>query len=131
MPFVYLLFCRLAILTFDGMCITESLRYMTQFDEVWGYCDNGHQRKPLVANQVIAFVLKGVTSKWKQPIGFFLVRNNFSSIELATLIQEAITQAYDVEINVVAVICDQEVHHQMLAKDLIDEDSSFKHSKNK
>ena len=53
--------------------IKKSLVYNAEKDIVEGYEDFGTMgRTKYVANHAIAFVVRGLISKWKQPVGYFL-----------------------------------------------------------
>ena len=64
---------RFATLGFDGMALTEALRFHEHLDQVVGYEDLGSLgRTKKVANQGLAAVLRGVRGTWKLPIGYLL-----------------------------------------------------------
>ena len=60
--------CRVAILTFDAISIDQALKLNVAMDEVDGFVDFGgtHGRRGLVASNVLVFMLKSATTKWKQ-----------------------------------------------------------------
>jgi len=59
---------RVVILTFDAMAIDPTLRLNMAKDEVDGFIDLGpdHGRRAIVASNVLAFMVRSVTTKWKQ-----------------------------------------------------------------
>ena len=60
-----------------------------------------------IANHVIAFVVRGLASKWKQPLGYFLSSGPIKSTILKSLTKECIGKLEKMGLNVVAILCDQ------------------------
>ena len=52
-------------------------------------------------------IVKGLASKWKQPIGYFLSAGPIKASVLQTLTKSCITKLQAIGLNVVALICDQ------------------------
>lgn len=71
-----MIICRVVILTFDAMAIDGALRLNKAKDEVDGFIDLGkdHGRRAIVASNVLAFMVRSVTTKWKQVSGSYLLR---------------------------------------------------------
>ena len=60
-------------LVFDEMSIKQALLYNEKRDTIEGFEDFGFIGKTkYIANHAIAFVVRGLASKWKQPLGYFL-----------------------------------------------------------
>ena len=57
-----------------------------------GLEDYGFTRGQGVANHATVFMIRGLTTKWKQPIGYFLSNGTIKSDKLKTLVIEAIRQ---------------------------------------
>lgn len=57
---------RVVILTFDAMAIHKFLRYNQQSDEVDGFVDFGKTREQVVSSNALVFMIRSMTSKWKQ-----------------------------------------------------------------
>ena len=96
---------RNVALVFDEMSIKEGITYNTRRDIVEGFGLAGQTR--FLANHAIAFIMKGLASKWKQPIGYFLSAGPIKASVLQTLTKSCITKLQAIDINVVALICDQ------------------------
>ena len=60
-----------------------------------------------IANHAIAFVVRGLASKWKQPLGYFLSSAPIKPTVLKSLTKECIAKLEKTGFNVVAIICDQ------------------------
>ena len=60
-----------------------------------------------VANHSLAFVLRGLASKWKQNIGYFLSSGPMSGNNLQSLIHDAIEKLAAIGLSVKCVIYDQ------------------------
>jgi len=64
---------KLCVLTFDEMSVKTALRYDTVNDQFVGLEDygNGCRGKGL-ANQALVVMIRSLTSKWKQAVGYYL-----------------------------------------------------------
>ena len=99
---------RNVALVFDEMSIKEGLTYNTGRDIVEGFEDFGLAGQTrFLANHAIAFIVKGLASKWKQPIGYFLSAGPIKASVLQTLTKSCITKLQAIGLNVGALICDQ------------------------
>ena len=64
---------RNVALVFDEMSIKQSLVYNEGTDSVEGFEDFGNLGQTrYTTNHATAFMVRGLASKWKQPIGYFL-----------------------------------------------------------
>ena len=64
---------RFVSLVFDEMSIKDGLVYNEMKDQIDGFEDFGHLgMTKYIANHDTVFVVQGLASKWKQPIGYFL-----------------------------------------------------------
>ena len=64
---------RNVALVFDEMSIKQSLVYNEGTDSVEGFEDFGNLGQTrYIANHATAFMVRGLASKWKQPVGYFL-----------------------------------------------------------
>lgn len=112
---------KFCTLSFDGMALKAALRYDTIRDRIVGFEDCGAYaggRTAEVANEFIAVWLKGACSKWKQPIGHYLVRNSLGGSRLPQMISESLAAATRMGLNVCAVVCDQEASQWKCLKSL-------------
>ena len=82
---------KLCVILFDEMSIKESLSYDIAEDSVVGVEDfGGGHKSSCVANHVGVFMLKGLVSSWKQPLGYFLTSGPMKAPLLRTLLLDAV-----------------------------------------
>ncbi|KAF0722620.1 Uncharacterized protein FWK35_00027879, partial [Aphis craccivora] len=87
------------------MSIKKYLEYSKYLDVVEGYEDLGHkERKDKLASQALVFIARGLYSKWKLPLAYFLSASSTRGLELKNLINDI---ALEIGLIVTAVICDQ------------------------
>ena len=90
------------------MSIKQGLVFNESQDTVEGFEDFGTLGKTrYIANHAIAFIVRGLASKWKQPFGYFLSSGPIRSKMLQSLTKACITKLTEVGLNVVALVCDQ------------------------
>lgn len=106
---------RVCILLLDEMSLKSALSYDTSRDVIVGFEDYGHlgTGKEL-ANSALVFMVKGICSKWKQPIGYFLAHNTTSADKLKLLVLNAIEKLANIGLSVRVVICDQGATNQQM-----------------
>ena len=106
---------RVCVLLLDEMSLKSGLSYNTSKDVIIGFEDYGHlgTGKEL-ANSALVFMVKGLCSKWKQPIGYFLAHNTTSADKLKPLVQSAIEKLANIGLSVRVVICDQGATNQQM-----------------
>ena len=93
---------------FDEMALKTGLTYNTALDKVEGFEDFGCVGPTkFVANHALAFMARGLNSKWKQPLGYFLSSGPISAATLQTLTRNCIRKVKGVGLNVKLLICDQ------------------------
>ena len=99
---------RNVALVFDEMSIKQGLVYNTGKDIVEGFEDFGQLGQTrYIANHAIAFMVRGLASKWKQPVGYFLSSGPIKATILQSLTKMCISKLEATGLNVVALICDQ------------------------
>ena len=95
-------------LVFDEMSIKQGLVYNESQDTVEEFEDYGKMGiTKYIANHAIAFVVRGLASKWKQPVAYFLTSGPIQATKLQSLTKDCITKLTEVGLNVVALVCDQ------------------------
>ena len=78
-------------LVFDEMSINQTLLYNEKCNIVEGFEDFGFiGQTKYIANHAIAFVVRGLASKWKHPLGYFLSSGPIKSKMLKSLTKECI-----------------------------------------
>ena len=60
-----------------------------------------------IENHATAFMVRGLASKWKQPVGYFLNSGPIKAKILQSLTQQCIDKVDQTGLNVVALVCDQ------------------------
>ena len=112
---------------FDAMTISQSLTYSSSSDAIIGFVDDGFQKSCSLANQLLVLMIGGLSKKWKQIIGYFLVKQNMDVAGLRFMVMEGIRQCANAGLTVKAIVADQEPKHQALFRDLGDGGFSFVH----
>lgn len=99
---------KLCVLSFDEMSIKESLLYNAERDEIEGLEDFGHIGKSRsVANHMTVFMLRGLLTKWKQPVAYYLSSGPIKSGILHSLLLYVLDKITDAGFNIKVVLADQ------------------------
>ena len=99
---------RLCALVFDEMSIKEFLQYESSSDRIEGFEDFGEVgTSAFVANHALVFMVRGLYSKWKQPIGYFLTSGPVNKDKLNVLINLCLEKLEETGLLVKVIICDQ------------------------
>ena len=89
-------------LVFDEMSLKQHLDYDKNSDKVVGIQSNG---KPV--NQVLVLMVRGLSTKWKQPIAYFYSNNAMSSTNLAKILNNAMVHLHAIGLAVRCLVFDQ------------------------
>jgi len=101
------------------MAIDESLHYNPQLDIIEGFADFGNnQRSKSVASNVLVFMIRGASKKWKQVIGYFFYEASLPWTMLQSLLYSALEFCAESGLKVIAVVCDQETSQVKLWREL-------------
>ena len=96
-------------LALDGMTLTQAFEYNKNSDEVSGFVNCGkYGQSPTVANQGILLMVRGLTLKWKQIIGFFISKHNLNTSVLGQIISDAVSELKQIGFYVDGIVMDQE-----------------------
>lgn len=98
---------KYCVLCFDEMSIKANLFYERNKDYIIGLAMGVTGEKifkPSLTSTV--FMVRGIYSKWKQPIAYFLCHTSCSANLLHELLNEAVQKLKNVGLNVCAVTCD-------------------------
>ena len=96
------------VLVFDEMAIKTQLVYNKKGDCIEGFENLGSLgHTQYIANHALAFMVRGLASKWKQCIGYFLSSGPMAGKNLVSLVHEAIDKLALIGLCVKCVICDQ------------------------
>ncbi|KRT84344.1 hypothetical protein AMK59_2308 [Oryctes borbonicus] len=113
---------KYCVLMFDEISLEAGLQYSKKYDYVEGFVDmGGNKRRPLYADHALVFLLKGIKSKWKQPVCFVFSQGTTATAELVVLIREVIRNCRRAGLNIVATICDQGATNQAAINYLVNE----------
>lgn len=93
---------RQCSLVFDEMAVKCYLSYNKHQDKVVGLTDDGK-----MANEALVFMIRGLSMKWKQAVGYFFTHDTVATSKLADLVQKCVRLAENVGLNVRCVVCDQ------------------------
>ncbi|XP_031333106.1 uncharacterized protein LOC116163356 [Photinus pyralis] len=109
------------VLCLDEMSIMSIIEYSKSLDCIEGYEDLGlpFGRRNKRAKKAMVFMLRGLHSKWKLPIAYFLSHTGPNSKELTTLIQDAIIKIKSCGLQLKAIICDQATTNVSTFKQLL------------
>ncbi|XP_025107337.1 uncharacterized protein LOC112572044 [Pomacea canaliculata] len=84
------------------------VKYNEEKDEVEGFEDLGSDsRTHLIANHATMFMLRGLISSWKQPVGYFLSSGPMPSERQFDLIKECVNKVQGAGLKVKVIIADQ------------------------
>jgi hypothetical protein len=102
------------VVTFDGMSLRSSLKYLEHDDCIIGFEDMGPFSSPSsnVAKHVLQFMVRGISTRWKQPVGHFFIGNSVSASVLKRMLQALVSKLENIGLTVAAVVCDQEASHR-------------------
>ena len=109
---------KLCVLTFDGMALKSKLQYSEAHDKINGFVDLGEFGKGTsdVAKQALQFMVRGLSTKWKQPLGHFFGSYAVKAEVLQQMLTSAVSLLEKTGLQVVAVVCDQEISHRLMFK---------------
>ena len=107
---------KCCIVTFDGMALKSKLQYSECQDIISGFVnlDEFGDSSAEIAKQALQFMVRGISSRWKQPIGHFFGGNCVKAETLQRMILKAVSSLEEIGLSVMAIVCDQEASHQVL-----------------
>ena len=101
------------VFCFDEVSLKENLTYNISKDEIEGYDDNCKS-----ANHAGVFMIRSLTSKWKQPIGYFLSNGTMKSEVLKEKVLDGLKRVIDIGFTPVALVMDQGTNNLSACKQL-------------
>lgn len=111
---------RLCVVIMDEMAMKECLCYNASKDAIEGFEDFGNLgRTKFIANHAIAFMVKGIFRRWKQPVGYFLSSGPMSGQTMKTLLFELIEKLAQIGLKVKVVIGDQGSNNRNLFETIL------------
>ena len=99
---------KVCCLIFDEMALKSHLQYNSKSDTIDGFATvNEGSAEKFVANHASVFMIRGLTTNWKQPVGYFLSNGPLKSTLVKKLLLQCIGLVSDIGLKVKVVICDQ------------------------
>ena len=98
---------RCISLIFDKMALKSALVYNHGLDRIEGFENIGELgTSQFVANHALAFMVRGLYTKWKQPLGYFLTAGTVKPETLQTLTRSCHENLEKIGLQTKALICD-------------------------
>lgn len=100
---------RKCVLIFDEMSIKSAVKYDKRRDCIEGLEDLGPVlgNTKYVGDHALVFMVRGLRSKWKQPLGYFITSSTVKAQTLKMLLLDMIDKVIEVGLNPVVVLSDQ------------------------
>ncbi|XP_052746967.1 uncharacterized protein LOC112045515 [Bicyclus anynana] len=98
---------KLCSILFDEVALTPHLTYVESQDEIRGFKDLGNNREFKFCDHALVFMLRGVCSKWRQPISFYFCEGTTAAVTVVQILKEVVTRVCESSLIPVAVVCDQ------------------------
>ena len=95
-------------LILDGMSIRKQILYCQRLAKYVGFTDYGNlvpEGAETPASEALVFMLVGLKSKWKCPIGYFLIDKADAETQ-ASLVKQCLSMASDNSLSIRSVTCD-------------------------
>ena len=106
---------KLVVLSFDEMQVRPNLTYLAHDDVIEGIEDFGELGKSArKADHALVFLARGLTSKWKQPVGYTLSQGPTPASVLRPLLEECIRKLRLAGFTVACVVSDMGTPNQEL-----------------
>jgi len=100
------------------MSLKASLFYIINRDIVIGFHDTGYTKSFLTACNAAIIMVRGLTNKFKQPLGYFFLNSAMNADELQIITTECITKLQNINLKVIAEVTDMGTDYQKTAKKL-------------
>ena len=110
---------KLVVLSFDEMALKRGLKYVRGHDRIDGFEDLGSMgRTRRQADHVLVFMARGITQRWKQPLGYFFTSGAAPAKVMEPLLVDVIRKLRAAGMTVAATVCDmgtpnQELHRRL------------------
>jgi len=106
---------KFVVVTFDGMSLRSSLKYLEHDDRIVGFeelhafgCSSTN-----AAKQALQFMVRGISTRWKQPVGHFFTGTSVNADVLKAMIVTLLAKLESIGLRVAAIVCDQETNHRI------------------
>lgn len=104
------------------LSLKPSLTFNTRKDTVTGFVTDGEESRPIFADHVQVFIVRGLIRNYKQPVVYTFSSGATKSPELAKQIKTVVKQLQDAGFVVLATVCDQGANNRSAIKILTDEE---------
>ena len=99
---------RYVAVIFDEMVLKTALVYNHGLDKIEGFEDLGELGSShFIADHALVFMVRGLLSKWKQPVGYFLTAGTVKPEVLQQLTKICLDKLTEIGIHAQVLICDQ------------------------
>lgn len=98
---------KLCSIVFDEVALTPHIAYVESQDEVQGVKDLGDERELKYADHALVFMVRGVCSNWRQPIGYYFCEGTVAAASLIKILKDIVRELSLSDMIPVALICDQ------------------------
>jgi len=106
---------KFIVVTVDGMSLRSSLKYPEHDDRIVGFEElrsfGGSSTN--AAKQVLQFMVRGISTRWKQPVGHFFTGTTVNADVLKAMIVTPLGKLESIGLRVAAIVCDQETNHRI------------------
>lgn len=108
---------KLCILCVDEMNIKANLFYGLDVDKITGFEDFGNgQRNFKPALSVAVIMARGLTKKWKQPIGFVFLNSMCPGKQLKEIICNVVSRLHQIDLKVIGIVSDMGTNNIQMSK---------------
>ena len=107
------------VLVFDEMALKTKFVYNRDRDCIDGFEDLGVLGTTQYhCDHALVFMLRGVSVKWKQPVGYFLVNGSVKPAVLNQLVQSCLDKLLKIGLLPMALVCDQGATNRCFLKSM-------------
>ena len=104
---------KLCVIAFDEIHLKPRLAYQRSEDIIEGFADHGPLgRSNACADHALVMMVRGITKRWKQPVGFFLSAGTTKATVQQQLLVQCIRRVTEAGLTVLATTCDMGTNNQ-------------------
>ena len=108
---------RCCVILFDEISLKVELSYGRARDTVDGLVELP-QKKTVPCNEALVFMVRGLTVRWKQTLGFFFAHNATGAADLCRLLTILVEKLNAINLKPMAEVCDQASTNRSLYKSM-------------
>ena len=102
---------KVVAVAFDEMSIRKAPTYDQGRDAIEGIAEAPTKTHD-IADHALVFMVRGLCSKWKQPVGYFLSSGPMRGLEMKMLLLMCIDKLHDIGLTVLVCVSDQGSNNQ-------------------